>query len=151
MRLCSVSVRRVLVLTLAATFSGCVAPAFNLSQYESKVAKTADEAASALQTARLAVGIAVEHGLYDAPIGISLSDSEDTLGAIEGTFASVEPPPDAIADALRAELLELLDGAGSALERARIEFRRGKKQAASLTLESAEPIIRRLQTLAERF
>jgi hypothetical protein len=141
-----------LVLVAAATLVSvsCVAPAFNLSQYESKVAKTADEAASALETARLATGSAVRHGLYGVPIEVSLSDSEDILGSIRGTFASVQPPGPA-ADALRTELLDLLERAGAAVERARIEFKRGQRLVALTSLEQAAPVLRKLQALAERF
>lgn len=129
---------------------GCVAPAFNASQYEAKVAKTAEEAASALETASLALSDAVRHRLYHVPIEVSLSDAEDILGAIEGTFASVQPPGEAV-DPLRQELLSLLDDAGSALEESRIAFRRGAKASALQALRDAKPVVDRLRSIAERY
>lgn len=150
MRVCRRLVSRILVALAVAAGPGCVAPAFNLSQYQAKVAKTADEAASALETARLATNAAVRHGLYDSPIEVSLEDSEDIIGSISGTFASVQPP-NAKADALRDQLLVLLEQASSVVERARIAFRRGEKTEAASALDGAQPIVDRLRAIANQF
>jgi hypothetical protein len=150
MRVCRRWVSRILIVLVLGSAPACVAPAFNSSQYQSKVAKTADEAASALETARLATSSAVRHGLYDPPIDVSLSDAEDIIGTVSGTFASVQPPNDQ-ADVLRTELLALLEKAGSVVERARVAFRRGAKADAASALYGALPIVDRLRAIADRY
>ncbi|HET7482649.1 MAG TPA: hypothetical protein VFK89_07300 [Actinomycetota bacterium] len=128
----------------------CVAPAYNESQYHSKVAATADDAVSVIETVRLAIEATSRHGLPHNPIDVAISGQEDILGSVTGTFASVQPP-DAATQQLRTEVLDLLDQASSHLEDARIAFRRDDVGAARAAIDGAEPIAKELDDIANRY
>ena len=55
---------------------------------------------------------------------MSVSEQEDGLSAVEGTFASIQPP-DRRADALRDELVAILTSAVDHVADVRIAARRG--------------------------
>lgn len=130
--------------------AACVAPAYNDSQFASKAAKTADEATSAIETARLATSEAVRHGLPEQVIDVALSNQEDTLGSISGTFASVQPPSSA-SDKLRSTVLDLLQAAQSSLEDARIAVRRGDFAGAAKAANDAQDEAKQLKAISDRY
>ena len=142
--------RSVLVVALAALLPGCVAPAYNESQYGSKVAHTAEDAVSVIETVRLAAEASSRHGLPTNPIDVLISDQEDVLGSVAGTFSSVQPP-DADMERLRAEVTGLLDEAQARLEEARIAYRNNEVEAAERAIERAEPVSKELDEIASRY
>ncbi len=143
--------KRFLASCLVLACASCVAPAYNDSQFASKAAKTAQDAASAIETARLALQLDLRHGLPEQPIDSSMSDQEDALGSVAGTFSSVQPPQTKASDDLRNSVLDLLDAAQSHMEDARIALRRGDVPAALHALDEAEPQAQKLHAIAEKY
>ena len=139
-----------LTIVVLVSLPGCVAPAFNASQYESKAAKTADAAVSAIESVRLALESAQRHELPSNPIDVAIADQEDILGSVSGTFSSVQPPDRAM-DRLRDRVLGLVDDAQSKIETARIAFRRGLVDTARAAIESAEKDSKALDEIASRY
>jgi hypothetical protein len=136
--------------TLALSLSSCVAPAYNESQYESKVAHTAEDAVSVIETVRMAAEASSRHGLPTNPIDVLISEQEDILGSVTGTFSSVQPP-DADMERLRDEVLDLLDEVQTHLEDARIANRDNEVELAERAIEGAEPASKKLDDIASRY
>jgi hypothetical protein len=113
-----------LILALTAIAS-CVAPARSFSAYEGKAAKTADDAASAAETALIAVRAAAGSRAFAPAVSVALAESEDDATSAQGTFESIQPP-DARSDRLRADLGDLLDQVTGILSDLRIAARRGE-------------------------
>jgi hypothetical protein len=103
---------------------GCASPSFSYRDYERKAAHTADEAASVLQVATPTVEAAGRQRAPRPYLNVLLTDAETTLGDIQDTFDSVQPPEPA-ADRLRAEVGDALTEAGEVLAAPRIAVRRG--------------------------
>ena len=137
-------------LAAAVALSSCVAPAYNESQYQSKVAHTSEDAVSAIETVRLAAEASSRHNLPTNPIDVLISEQEDILGSVIGTFSSVQPP-DADMQRLRDEVLDLLDEAQSHLEDARVAYRDNEIEAAERAIEAAEPMAKKLDEIASRY
>jgi hypothetical protein len=126
----SVPLRRALtvaavLLLAAACVNHPVGPARSQSSYEAKAVTTAESALSAVQTVRLVAAAAAEGNAFGAYTSVSVSEQEDTLGGLRGTFLSIQPPPGAAAESLRAELSSLLTRAFDDVGAVRIEARRG--------------------------
>ena len=58
-------------------------------------------------------------------LSVLVSEQEDAIAGVEGTFASVQPP-DARSDALRRQLIDILEPAGDHVAQVRITVRRGR-------------------------
>jgi len=138
--------RRLLVGAAAiGALAGCVAhpvgPARTYDSFAAKASTTAESAISAVETVRLLASTASDGGAFSSYVAVSVSEQEDSLGGVRGTFASIQPPPGADAAALRAELLALLDRAFAHVGDVRIEARRGHLDldavAAPLATDSA--------------
>jgi hypothetical protein len=106
--------------------AGCVAPAFTTSAYESKAGMTAEAAVSAARTALISQDAYLRGRLPTGYLETVLIDAEQTLGSVQDTFDSVQPPDTAAADALRDALVPLLDEANSAVIDLRIAARRDR-------------------------
>jgi hypothetical protein len=125
----------------------CVAPAFTAEDYRSKVADTAEGAASALESVRLAVESADRHDLPSNPIDIAIADQEDILGSIAGTFAGIQPPTAGSIE-LRDRIQGLLEDGQGFVADARIAFRRGDLRGALDAVDSAEKVAAELDSIA---
>ena len=83
---------------LAATLGGCVnhpvGPARTFDDYEGKAVTTAESALSAVETVRLLATISDEGRRVRQLHAVSVSEQEDSLGGVRGTFASIQPPDD---------------------------------------------------------
>jgi hypothetical protein len=101
-----------------------VGPARTFGKFEGKAVTTAESALSQVQTVRLAAQVARDDGAFGPFLSVLISDQEEALSAVRGTFASIQPP-DARADALRADLDRLLSVALDHVADARIAARRG--------------------------
>jgi hypothetical protein len=138
---------------LAATVAtGCVAhpvgPARDLDGYERKASTTVGSALSAVETVRLLAATASEGGAFGAYTSIAVSEQEDALGGLRGTFMSIQPPPGPTADQLRAELSRVLTAAFDHVGDVRIEVRRGHLDGldvVALPLATDAEDLRRLQ------
>ena len=123
----------VAVLLLA---GACTGPVRSSEVYESKAGQTAETAASAVQTALLAVDAAKGSKAFGRYLTQVLVQAEEDADAARGTFAAIQPP-DQRADELRDQLDELLTEATGTLAELRIAARRGR--LADLP-ELAEPL-----------
>ena len=108
---------------------GCVAhpvgPARTFGKYEGKAATTAEAAVSAVQTAHLVADSAARGRAFGTYVEVTLSEQEDALNKLQGTFGSIQPP-DKRADDLRKELDDLLATAVDDTAAVRIAARRGE-------------------------
>ncbi|MDT9685064.1 hypothetical protein RND61_23825 [Streptomyces sp. TRM76323] len=114
-----------------AQVAGCAGPSPSGEDYRRKAANTAQTAASAVSTARLAVEAAGKGRLTGPYVSVLLGEAETDLLAAQGTFESRQPPGEE-ADAVRERLGELLDDAADVLADVRIGARRGAVPVAVL-------------------
>lgn len=117
--------RRSWVAVLLLLSGACTGPVRSFEVYESKAGQTAEVAASAVQTAVLAVDAAKGGKAYGRYLTQVLVEAEEDAGAAQGTFEAIQPP-DQRADELRARLEELLTEATGTLADLRIAARRGR-------------------------
>jgi hypothetical protein len=119
---------------------GCTAhpvgPARTADAYEGKAVTTAESALSNVETVRLAARSASDDHAFGPYLSVVVSEQEDGLAGLQGTFGSVQPPG-ATSDELRDELDQLMADALGHITEVRIAVRRGELR----TLEgSAEPL-----------
>jgi hypothetical protein len=103
----------------------CVGPARSFDTYEGKAADTAESVASAVETARLAVEGAAGGRVFAPYLSVLLGEAEGDARGTMVIFASIQPP-DARSDALRVQLLDLIDRAEAILSELRIAARGGE-------------------------
>jgi hypothetical protein len=113
-----------LLLGLLLATAACVSPARTFAAYEDKAVDTARSALSEARTAILTAELARDERLFGPTISIQLQEAEIGATSSRDTFASIQPP-DESSDALRTELLPLLDEAEELVSRMRIAARRG--------------------------
>jgi hypothetical protein len=117
--------RRSWVVAVVLLAGACSGPVRSSPVYESKAGQTAAVAASAVQTALLAVDAAKDDKAYGRYLTQVLVEAEEDAGSAQGTFDGIQPPDDR-ADELRASLDELLSDATTILADLRIAARRGR-------------------------
>ena len=103
----------------------CTGPVRSSEVYESKAGQTAATAASAVQTAALAVDAAKGDKAFGRYLTQLLVEAEEDAGSAQGTLDGIQPP-DQRADELRSRLDELLTEATGTLADLRIAARRGR-------------------------
>jgi hypothetical protein len=117
------------VLALVLATCSCVAhpvgPARTYDSYAAKASTTIESAISAIETVRLLADTAASGGAFGSYTSIAVSEQEDALGGLRGTFASIQPPPGERSATLRRDLLAVLDDAFAHVGDVRIEARRG--------------------------
>jgi hypothetical protein len=113
----------------AVVAGGCLAhpvgPARSFSAYEGKAMTTAEAARSAVATVQLVSDASTDGGTFGPYTAVTISEQEDGLSAVQGTFASIQPP-DTDADRLRSELDAILASALDHVSQVRIAARRGE-------------------------
>jgi hypothetical protein len=113
---------------IAVLTTGCVAhpvgPARTDAKYEGKAVTTAEAALSHVQTAQLIASASARGNAFGPYAGVVLSESEEGVTGVQGTFDSIQPPS-RTSDRVRAELDEILSTAAAHVARLRIEARRG--------------------------
>ena len=102
----------------------CTGPVRSSEVYESKAGQTAATAASAVQTAALAVDAAKGDKAFGRYLTQLLVEAEEDAGSAQGTFDGIQPP-DQRADELRSHLDDLLTQTTDLLADLRIAARRG--------------------------
>jgi hypothetical protein len=112
------------VVLLGACTPHPVGPARTADAYEGKATTTIDGALSSVQTVRLVIGADDDDHATSTYTAMVVSEQEDTLAGLSGTFGSVQPP-DSASDALRDDVDELLTTALGHVADARIAARRG--------------------------
>jgi hypothetical protein len=114
---------------LAVTVWSCtphpVGPARTFEKYQGKAVTTAESALSVAETVRLIADAASRDRAFGPYTAISLSDQEDSVSGLEGTFSSIQPPDDA-AEQLRDDLDQLLVQAVDGVSGVRIAARQGR-------------------------
>jgi len=120
---------RAILAAMAVVTAGCVShpvgPARTFETYEDKAATTAEAALSAVSTTMLAAQVGTAGQAWGTYLSILVSEQEDAIAGVQGTFASVQPP-DARSDALRAQLDAILQPAVDHVAQVRITVRRGR-------------------------
>jgi hypothetical protein len=120
--------KAVLAVCGACSLASCVAhpvgPARTYSTYEGKAVTSAEAAQSSVATVQLVASTAAAGQAFGPYTVVSVSEQEEGLSAVEGTFASIQPP-DRRADALRDELSAILTSAVEHVADVRIAARRG--------------------------
>jgi hypothetical protein len=117
--------RRSWVVAAVLLAGACTGPVRSSPVYESKAGQTAEVAASAVQTALLAVDAAKDDQAYGRYLTQVLVEAEEDAGSAQATFDGIQPPDDR-ADELRAHLDDLLGDATDSLTSLRIAARRGR-------------------------
>src|SRR5215217_3354623 len=112
-------------LAILLLLGACTGPVRSSGVYESKAGQTAATAASAVQTAALAVDAAKGDKAPGRYLTQVLVEAEEDAGSAQGVFDGIQPP-DRQADELRDRLDELLTEATGALADLRIAARRGE-------------------------
>jgi hypothetical protein len=103
----------------------CTGPVRSSEVYDSKAGQTAATAASAVQTAALAVDAAKGDKAFGRYLTQLLVEAEEDAGSAQGTFDGIQPP-DQRADQLRSRLDDLLTQATGTLAELRVAARRGR-------------------------
>jgi hypothetical protein len=126
-------------LVLSFVVAGCVAhpvgPARSAESYERKANTTAESALSAVETVRLLAGAGSEGNALVTYLSVAVSEQEDALGGVRGTFMSIQPPEGVESAALRDELSTILTSAFDHVGDVRIEIRRGHVGALDIVAE----------------
>jgi hypothetical protein len=138
------------IVTLLVT--GCVShpvgPARTYETYEDKAATTAEAALSAVSTTILAAQAGADGDAWGPYLSILISEQEDELAGVQGTFASIQPP-DARSDALRQQLGDLLTPAVEHVAQVRVMVRRGRLDDLATTAQPLDDDQRQLQAFLE--
>jgi hypothetical protein len=119
-----VIVRGLALVVLSGCLAACVAPAPTTGAYGGKAARTASDALSEVETARLAVEANRLGRLPQGYLEVLVAGAEEAFGSIQQTFDSVQPPDDPAADAVRDALDQLLSDGADNLGALRIAARR---------------------------
>jgi hypothetical protein len=119
------------VALLALVCAGCVphpvGPARSEASFERKAKSTLAGALSTARTASLTATMGADDKATNQYVCIVLSEAEDSLGGVRGTFASIQPPSGK-ADERRTEVLAAVSRAFDDAGRARVECRRGERK-----------------------
>jgi DNA polymerase IIIc chi subunit len=105
---------------------------------------------SAVQVARLAVRETARHDLFQNPVDVAISNAEENLSSVAGTFSLVQPPDQDMVS-LRDRVLDLVTHAQRQLEAARIAFRQRDIQTAVRAVEKAARDAKALARIAARY
>ena len=112
----------------AVVLAGCVdhpvGPARSYESFAAKASTTAASALSAVETVRLLATAAAEGRTFGPYTSVAVSEQEDALSGVQGTFESIQPPDDRSVE-LRDELSTVLSRAVGNVADVRIEVRRG--------------------------
>jgi hypothetical protein len=131
---------------------GCVShpvgPARNFATYQDKAATTAEAALSAVSTTILAAETGSGGKAFGTYLSVLVSEQEDELAGVQGTFASIQPP-DQRAEALRTQLNDILQPALDDVTQVRITVRRGRLDDLADVARPLEDDRRRLKSFVE--
>ena len=103
---------------------GCSLPATTFDAYEDKAIHAAEDVLSQARTAVLAADLARRDRTFPVSVAVQLEEAETAAVGANDEFAAILPP-DQRSEALRRELLPLLEDAADLIARMRFEARRG--------------------------
>lgn len=142
--------RRALVLMVIPLLAsgGCVGPSRTTSDYQRKVANSAEAVISAVESALMTVEVAAD-GRAPAPyVSLRLSESEETSASVETAFGAVQPP-DPELDDLRTETLTVIGEASDVLEELRLAAYRAELHRLPEIAEKLDSPLAELRRLME--
>lgn len=134
---------------MAVIGSGCVGRAADYSTYEDKAAQAAGSGLSASRTASLAATLFVMRKGLAPYVDVTISQSEEEIRAIEGSFASIQPP-DRRSLRLRSVLEPLLEEAVRLISLMRIQARWRTPSALASSVRNLEAVARSFQRFIDR-
>lgn len=138
----------IICIGVAALAGGCVGPSRTTSDYERKVANSAESMVSAIESALLTIEVAADGRALAPYVSLRLSESEESADAVETALAAVQPPGPAVDD-LRSHALTVIGDATDVLEHLRVTaYRGGLDRLPSIARELDEPL-RELRDLME--
>lgn len=144
--------RRRLGLSLIAAallVSACVGPATTSSAYEGKAHRAAEDALSAVETSLLVVSTHQRGNLLQNYFETMLSQAEDDISSIQGSFDSIQPPNSPASDKLRDQLDTLLSAGVSGIAQLRISARREDDAALAQAADQLKPTATKLTQFAQ--
>jgi hypothetical protein len=133
----------------AMVLAACVGPATTVSAYEGKAVRTANDALSEVQTARLAAQTSLRGKLSRAYLEVVLQNSEDAFSSIQNTFDSIQPPNAAKADDMRDALDTVLTDGSGALSQLRIDARRDDTAGMRSDVDDLGPVAQKLNAFSQ--
>jgi hypothetical protein len=139
-----------LAILLLLPLGACTGPVRSTNVYESKAGATAETAASAVETARLAVDAASQDRAFGRYLTQVLTEAEEDADAAQGTFDAIQPP-DGRADELRDQLDGLLGQATDTLTELRIAARRGHTAGLAEPAAPLAELAAKLHAFAEAY
>jgi hypothetical protein len=125
-----------------------VGAARTLGKYRGKAANTAEAAGSDVVTIQLVADAASNGNAFGPYTSVVVSDSEESLGGVQSSFDSIEPP-DATADAMQTELDGLLSNALTHVTAVRIAARRGELAHLATVARPLDEDARKLQAFVD--
>jgi hypothetical protein len=78
-----------------------------------------------------------------------VTESEDALSSVQGSFDSIQPPDDSVSDQLRSEVDELLTAGLGDLSELRIELRRGAGERVAQLSDALKQTSAKLSAFSE--
>jgi hypothetical protein len=141
--------RGLLVLATALALAGCVGPATTTAAYRGKAVHAAGAAVSELQTVVLTSGAVLDGKMMQAYAETVVSEAEDALSSVQGSFDSIQPPDDTVSDQLRSEVDGLLTAGLGDLSDLRIALRRGADQELAQLADALRQTAAKLAAFSE--
>jgi hypothetical protein len=143
-------IRQALVVVAAAlALAGCVGPATTAAAYRGKAVHAADAAVSELETVVLTSGAVRDGNMMQAYAETVVSEAEDALSSVQGSFDSIQPPDDTVSDQLRSEVDDLLSAGVGDLSDLRIALRRGGGQEVAQLADALKQTAAKLSAFSE--
>jgi hypothetical protein len=128
---------------LALVLTGCAGPTVSESALESQATRSTQAAASELSTVELATGVALDGDAWWAYTDDVVTASEKTVGAVEATFTSRQPPDSAV-DRLYDQTSAALADAADLVTHMRIAVRRHDQAEVSRLRQGIPDLVDRL-------
>lgn len=132
-----------------ALMAGCVGNAGTTDAYSGKAAHSATAAASALQTALLAVQLNHRGRMLGGYLDVVVSGAEDDFGSVQQQFDSIQPPDSREADRIRDRLDTLFTNGSDTLSQLRILERRDDTIALTKAAGSLPSLVAKFNRLAQ--
>ena len=126
-----------------------VGPARTFDKYEGKAVTTAKSVLSNVATVRLAARAGSRDRAFGPYLSVLISDAEESISGVQGTFDSIQPPDDR-ADGLARELDQVLGDALEHVRDVRVAVRRGELSDLTKTAAPLADDVHKLQRFQEQ-
>jgi hypothetical protein len=138
-----------LLAAVALVLAGCVGPATTTAAYRGKAVHAADAAVSELETVVLTSAAVRDGKMMQAYAETVVSEAEDALSSVQGSFDSIQPPDDTVSDQLRSDVDDLLTAGLGDLSDLRIALRRGAGEQVAQLADALKQTADKLSTFSE--